>query len=67
AEATDAAGPGATALVLWSRRQDVGHAFAYADGAWIEMQARSGHRVTTTPPARDALHARAVVVGGDGR
>ncbi|WP_459740182.1 hypothetical protein [Streptomyces sp. E-15] len=67
ADATDGAGPNATALVLWSRRHGAGHAFAYAAGAWIEMQEHSGRRMTTEPPARDAVHARAVVVGGDGR
>ncbi|MEB3960114.1 hypothetical protein OKJ48_07610 [Streptomyces kunmingensis] len=67
----------AVALIIWrrgsgadflqDRTASIGHAFAAVaepDGRtwWLELQRASGNRVSVHAPARDALHAEAVVV-----
>jgi hypothetical protein len=75
AGAVRAAGPGASALVLWQPpREAIGHAFAFhrqasgdPDGHWVDPQKPAGQRVTARPPGYPAVGALAVVLDPAGR
>jgi hypothetical protein len=71
ARRVEAAGEGATALVLWQRQNGTGHAFAAhrtAEGVrWLEIGADNGHQVLESAPVQAATHARYVVIDAEGR
>jgi hypothetical protein len=67
----EAAGPGATALILWQRQHDTGHAFGAhrttAGVRWLEIGAANGRHVLKSAPVYAAAHARYVVIDAMGR
>jgi hypothetical protein len=71
AEQVEAAGAGASALVLWQRQSGTGHAFgAHATSGglrWSEISAEDGKQVLESAPTVEAARARYVVINPQGR
>jgi hypothetical protein len=70
-EEVEAKGVGASALVLWQRQKDTGHAFAAhrttVGVRWLEIGASDGRQVLGSAPVHNVAHARYVVIDATGR